>query len=127
MFDAVTIYVALGLLAGLIVFLLVFKKWDLPAYLQKQYKLNTRVKMLLFVLVFGIILAVCMTMLANVLRLSAAAAQLIEGLTIGFNCAVVVGLLRPEDGRGKGPNADTKTKAGAKQQYADNRGRRSKG
>lgn len=127
MFDAVTIYVALGLLSGLIVFLLVFKKWDLPAYLKKHYKLNTRVKMLLFVLVFGVILAVCMTMLANVLRLPPAAAQVIEGLTIGFNCAVVVGLLRPADGRGKGPDANTKENLGSKQRYTDNRGRRSKG
>lgn len=123
MFDALTPFVALGIIAGLPLCMLLFKKWDLPAYLKERFKLNTRVKGTLYVLAQGIVIAVLIAMVLDMLQLPGSIAMVIEGLGIGFNCAVLVGVLRQE--RSNHANANNKQTQSRRTQQKQ--GRRSKG
>ncbi|HOF94365.1 MAG TPA: hypothetical protein PLE79_02385, partial [Clostridia bacterium] len=75
-FDSFTIYIGLGIIAGLGIFIFIFRKWNLPQYLKKRYSLNTRTKIILFIMLQGILLALLLAMLMNVLRIQDIAAQI---------------------------------------------------
>ncbi len=124
-FDSFTIYIGIGIIAGLGGFVFIFRKWNLPQYCKKRYNLNTKIKIIIFIMLQGILLALLLAMLMNVLRVNDIAAQVLEGAAIGFNCAVLAGLFREGEARGssKVQNATTKKKPDA----SDNRSRRSKG
>jgi len=124
-FDSFTIYIGLGIIAGLGVFIFIFRKWNFPQYLKKRYGLNTRTKIILFIMLQGILLALLLAMLMNVLRIQDIAAQVLEGAAIGFNCAVLAGLFR--EGEAKNSAKAQSTSVKRRPQASDNRGRRSKG
>lgn len=125
MFEFWSIYTAVGLIAGLGLSMLLFTKLNFPAWLRRNMHLNTKTKGLLAVLLLGTLLATMVLVVSQMLQLSAPVAQSLEGVTIGFNCAIVLGLLREQD------NASNRTgpgsKSGARKRSTDNRGRRSKG
>lgn len=117
-----TTYVAIGALVSLVVFLLLFTKWPLPKKLKNRFKLNTKMKMLLFVVVMGVVLAVFATIIAVLLGVPQIWIEVIQGLGVGFSCAVVVGLLDTIDPAGPAQGRQAKKRASP-----DIRGRRSKG
>lgn len=127
MFEVFTPYLLGGAIIGLLLFLLLFRFWNLPRKLKAHFKLNTRPKVALFIILAGFVVAVVVTVLVGMIGLPAVAAQLIEGFGIGFSCAVVVGMLNASntDSGKKTPASGTKTTN--RQPSADNRGRRSKG
>ena len=122
--EAFTLYMMIGIFAGLALFLYVFTKWDLPAYCRKRFRLNTRVKKTLFIIVFGFFLALLLAMIMDMLNITGTVNDLVVGLSIGFNCALLAGILRDP------PPANTGT--GTSKQRTNSRndgsgGRRSKG
>jgi hypothetical protein len=125
MFDMWTVNRGIGLLAGLVIFLLVFAKWDFPGWLRRSLRLTNRLKALIVVLLLGTLLAACVMAVSQVLQLRQTPSEILEGFVMGFNCAIVVGLVRgtekPRGGAGGAPQRN------AKHQSTDNRGRRSKG
>jgi|GEM_PF-6448094 len=121
--QAFTVYVGAGAVAGLAVFLLLFLKWKLPGKFKKMFRLNTRLKMFVFIILLGVVLTAVTTILSVVFGLAPEVTETIQGVGIGFSCAVVVGLVSVE------PNANqaAQAKQAGKRRSADNRGRRSKG
>ncbi len=124
MFDMWTVNRGIGLLAGLVIFLLVFAKWDFPGWLRRSLHLANRLKALIAVLLLGTLLAACVMAVSQVLQLKQTTSEILEGFVMGFNCAVVVGLVRFTE---KGKGAGGASQRNAKRQSTDNRGRRSKG
>ncbi|MDR1619738.1 MAG: hypothetical protein LBS18_03640 [Clostridiales bacterium] len=94
MLQSITLFTGLGLLLGLVAFLLLFRKWDLPAYLKQNMKINTRVKAVIFVLLLSFVLALMVSLLVKWLHLNETAGQLLEGVAIGLNCAILAELYR---------------------------------
>lgn len=125
MFNAFTIYLAVGLVIGLVACLLLFRKWNLPAYLKKWFRLYTLVKAVSFVLIIGVLLAILISMLVSILPLPLVVSQVIEGVAIGFNCAVLAGVMQPQETKGNASGA--KNNSGAKRQDTRHAGRRSRG
>ncbi|MDL2235872.1 hypothetical protein LJC07_06985 [Christensenellaceae bacterium OttesenSCG-928-L17] len=68
-----TMYTMLGIVGGLGLSLLAFQKWNLPGYCRKRFKLNTRVKMLIFTLVTGFVLALLLSMVMDMIGISGVA------------------------------------------------------
>lgn len=122
MFDTFTPYLIGGILAGLVLFMLLFRFWNLPRKLKTYFKLNTRSKVAVFIVLAGFVVAIVVTMLVGILGVPEVPAQIIEGLGVGFSCAVLVGVLNSDAGQ-----RDTGAKRPNRQPYADNKGRRSKG
>lgn len=123
LFDGFTLYLAIGLFAGLAGFMLLFTKFDLPGYCKRKYKLYTRLKAIGFALVIGIVLAFLIALILDLIGVNETLAQILEGVAIGFNCAMLVGIVRPAEPKGNyGAQDGTK-----KKQYQENKGRRSKG
>ena len=100
MFDALTLYVIIGIAVGIVAFTILFNRWDLPGTLRKKFSLNTQLKGLVFVLASGIILAILGVVLMQVLGLPEAVAQVVEGVIIGFNLALIPGIIRPKNNGG---------------------------
>ena len=125
--ELFTSYLLGGLLAGFIVFLLLFRFWNLPAKIKSHFKLNSRMKIVLFIVLAGFAVAILVTVLVGALALPETVSQVIEGVGIGFSCAIVVGVLNAS-GADSGKNAPgTRARAANRQAYPDNKGRRSKG
>ena len=125
--ELFTSYVLGGLLAGLILFLLLFRLWNLPAKMKAHFKLNSRIKIGLFIVLAGFAVAILVTALVGVLALPDTVSQIVEGAGIGFSCALVVGVLNAP-GADSGKNAPQgRTRAANRQSSTDNKGRRSKG
>ncbi len=122
MFETFTPYLIGGILAGLVLFLLLFRFWNLPRKLKSHFKLNTRLKVAVFIVLTGFAVAIVVTVLVGVIGLPAVPAQIIEGLGVGFSCAVLVGVLNRDAGKNT-----SGTKTTNRQPYADSKGRRSKG
>lgn len=125
MFEIWTINRGIGLLAGLVIFLLIFAKWDFPGWLRRSLHLNNRLKALIVVLLLGTLLAACVMAISQALQLAQTPAEILEGFVMGFNCAIVVGLVRVAE-KAKGGSGGASQKR-ASRQSTDNRGRRSKG
>ncbi len=127
MFDILTPYVMIGMAGSLVVFLLIFSKWDFPKYLRKVLHLNTKAKAFAAIFICGIVLSVLLSMVIESLGLDPSLTQVLEGVVIGFHCALIPGFLKPQDsyGNAKGTNAGTAIKNNRRP--SDNRGRRSKG
>ena len=93
LFSSVTLWFLLGLAVGLVGFTFLYKKWDIPGYFKSAFRLTTRGKTAVFIIIFGVALAFCLALLMDVLRLSAVAMQVAEGLSIGFMCSMLPTLL----------------------------------
>lgn len=122
MLLGLTVYVAIGALVSLVGFLFLFTKWPLPKKLKSAFKLNTRLKMLLFIVLLGVVLSLFITVLAVLLGLPKIWEEVVQGLGMGFSCAVVVGLLGTIEPAGPAQGKQVKKRAAP-----DMRGRRSKG
>ncbi len=122
MFDGLTVNVMLGLVGSLALFLFLFRKWDVPGYFKSRFRLNTRTKGLVFVLAFGVLLALCLAMIMDMLGLPVALAEVLQGVSIGFNCALIPAFINPKS-NSSSPKGSVSTKRAA----PDKRGRRSKG
>lgn len=126
MFDVFTSYLLYGLVAGLVLSLILFRFWNLPSKLKSVFKLNTRTKTVLFVILMGFAVAVVVTVLVGIVGLPVNVGQVVEGIGVGFSCAVVVGLLNTSADEGKKTGVSG-TKTANRRTYEDNKGRRSKG
>ena len=122
MFDALTLYVIIGIAVGIVAFTILFNRWDLPGTLRKRFSLNTRGKGLVFLLASAIMLAILGVVLVQVLGLPEAVAQVVEGLIIGFNLALIPGIIRPKN-NGSGSNRGGRNN----NRSSNSGGRRSKG
>ncbi len=127
MFDAFSSYVLYGLVGGLVLSLLAFRFFDLPLKLKDRFKLNTKAKMVLFIILTGFAVAIFVTVLVGVIGLPVDAGQVIEGIGIGFSCAVVIGVLNASHSNDTKKTLGSGTKASGRQPSGDNKGRRSKG
>lgn len=125
LFESLTVYLMIGLALGVAGFLFLWRKWDLPGYLKTRFRLDTRVKNILFLVVFGMLLAFCLAMLMDVAGLPLPVAQFLEGLGIGFNCSLIPGLLR--EYRAGRYSASPTSSRNTNKRAEDNRSRRSKG
>lgn len=125
MLDIWTANRGIGILAGLVIFLLVFAKWDFPGWLRRSLHLTDRLKALIVVLLLGTLLAACVMAISQALQLEKTPSEILEGFVMGFNCAIVVGLVRFTEKK-KGGSGGT-SQRNEKRQSVDNRGRRSKG
>ncbi|MDD3920764.1 MAG: hypothetical protein PHO41_06320 [Eubacteriales bacterium] len=123
LFSSVTLLFLLGLIAGLVGFTFLYKKWDIPGYFKAAFKLNSRVKAFLFVFVFGVVLSFCLALIMDVLRLSEQAMQVMEGISVGFMCSMLPTLLGTKVSSSKS-NTSSVQKRG---QSSSSGGRRSKG
>lgn len=127
MFDAFTSYLMYGLIGGLVLSLILFRFYNLPLKLKERFKLNTKAKMVLFIILTGFAVAIFVTLLVGVIGLPVDVGQVIEGIGVGFSCAVVIGMLNASHSNGTGKAPGSKTNPSGRQPSADNRGRRSKG
>ena len=125
MFEVFTPYLIGGVIAGLLAFLLLFRFWNLPRKIKSHFRLNSRTKLTVFIVVAGFVVAILVTLLVGIAGVPETIAQVIEGVGVGFSCAVVIGVFNADD-TGKKPPA-TQTKAANRQPSADNKSRRSKG
>lgn len=126
MFDNITIYFCAGLIGGLVVFLFLFQKWDLPGLLKKKFHLNSQLKATMFLLVVGMIFALVVVFLTAYFSITKPVAQTMEGVAIGLNCAILTGVMRPKESAGKNNGTPGKSN-GVNRRVPDNKGRRSKG
>lgn len=115
----------LGLLVGLAAFILLFRKWNLPGILKEKFHLYTRVKAVVYVLLQGILLAFVLSLLAAMLMLPGEVGDVLTGLAIGLNCAILAGIMQPPEQHtgSTGKNQGTNTKRTG----SSGGGRRSKG
>lgn len=124
MLDFLTIYTALGMFAGIIGFGLLFKKWDLPSKIKNGLRLDNRLKVVLFSLFAGIVLAFLLSLFTVLLQLPAWAGEAMEGLAIGFICSMLVRffqLITPGSGSARAGSGKKTVRT------AQSKGRRSKG
>ncbi|HWR23632.1 MAG TPA: hypothetical protein VN366_09205 [Feifaniaceae bacterium] len=127
MLDAFTPHLLYGLIGGLVASLILFRFFNLPLRLKNRFRLNTRGKMVLFIVLTGFAVAVLVTALVGLIGFPADAGQVIEGIGIGFSCAVVIGVLNASHAEDTKRTSGSGTKTARRQPDADNRGRRSKG
>lgn len=125
MLNNLTLYTGLGLIGSLALFMLLFSKWKLPEFCRKVFLINSRTKAILFIIALGFITSFGLSFLFMALALAPMIHQLIEGAVMGFNCALLVGIMRPSNAH-KHKSAEEVKRTG-KRQYEENRGRRSKG
>ena len=126
MFEVFTPYLIGGVIAGLLAFLLLFRFWNLPRKIKSHFRLNSRTKLTVFIVVAGFVVAILVTLLVGIAGVPETIAQVIEGVGVGFSCAVVIGVFNASDDTGKKSPA-AQTKAATRQPSADNKSRRSKG
>lgn len=122
MLEGLTIYLIIGLLAGLVAFAFLFKKWDLPGWCKKMFHLTNRVRTLVFILLVGILMAFALVAISAALQLPTQAAQVLQGIGIGFICIILTGLLQPPKGTGTGRGG-----SGTNHRTSSGGGRRSRG
>lgn len=125
MFETFTIYSALGIAGGLGLSMLLFTRWKLPEKCRRIFRLNDRWKPLVFIFCLGMVFSFALMLLFASVPLHDIAKNVIEGAGIGFNCALLVGIMRPNGVRRR--NNDEAPQGRNKRQYEDNRGRRSRG
>lgn len=124
LFSSVTLLFFVGLLAGLVGFTFLYKKVDIPGYFKSSFRLNTRVKTVVFIIIFGVMLAFCLALIMDVLRLSDGAMQVVEGISVGFMCSMLPTLLITN--RNSGNSGGTASGKNSRQS-SQSGGRRSKG
>jgi len=122
----------LTLLVGAVVLIaciLIFRKWDLPGWLKRKLGLQKRWKAVVFVFVVGVFLAFLTALICSWLQVAMSVYQIINGVVIGFVCAMIVGIITKESAQEKqARNARyDQTYKKAQQASRSNKGRRSKG
>lgn len=113
----------------LIACILIFRKWDLPSWVKRKLGLQKRWKAVLFVFIFGVVLAFLTALICSWLRVDMTIYQAVNGVVIGFVCAMIVGIITKESAQEKQARKARydQTYKKAQQASRSNKGRRSKG
>jgi len=124
LFDGITLPFIIAMGFALILSFWLFHKWDIPTFFKTSLNLDNPFKSLLFIFLFGTILAVLGLMLCFSLQLNVDATQIVTGAIVGFTCALIPGLFRDKSSQNTGRSSNTPAKRTAPPNKG---GKRSKG
>jgi len=125
--SAVSLWLLGALIVGLIAFMIAFRWWNVPGWLKRRLHIQTQMMGIVLVVVGAVLLCVIVTAICSLLQLEVRVMEILLGLALGFDFALIPSMLRPNDTGSSDKGRTTAKQNVQRRKPPQQQGRRSKG